>query len=281
MISYPVKLFSTLDYTNLELTALRAEEIDLEKLIVSCSSDSDEVLSIQKMRRISELEAKRVVEENMLASKEERVKFFERQASQFKRLVDASIEERNSLSTIVKESFDALESARSSSNAAEKDVNEAMKKLAAAKDENVKIYLRHSLSMKDKRAADCTKDIVFASSELSKVKKDLQDAEEDLKTKNDAYQQVLEKMENAKSELHCSKLRDSLASIDHELTFYNSQVKSLNYNNYCKRFELRKKMLDIKRQIEKEELMRNIDIKYDRKREELDMEKEFADRLFH
>jgi hypothetical protein len=40
-------------------------------------------------------------------------------------------------------------------------------------------------------------------------------------------------------------------------------------------------MLDIKRQIEKEELMRNIDIKYDRKREELDMEKEFADRLFH
>ena len=203
MISYPVKLFSTLDYTNLELTALRAEEIDLEKLIVSCSSDSDEVLSLQKMRRISELEAKRVVEENMLASKEERVKFFERQASQFKRLVDASIEERNSLSTIVKESFDALESARSSSNAAEKDVNEAMKKLAAAKDENVKIYLRHSLSMKDKRAADCTKDIVFASSELSKVKKDLQDAEEDLKTKNDAYQQVLEKMENAKSELHC------------------------------------------------------------------------------
>lgn len=272
-----ILLNSTLGYANLELTALRAEEKKLEELIISCSSDSDEVLSVQKMRRISELESKRIIEKELLASKEEQVKSLERQASQSKFFVDTSKEERDSLSNSVKESNAALELALSSASAAENDVSIAIKKLDAVTDEDFKIHLRHALALKDERAAVATKAIVSARSQLRQVEKNLQDAEDEFKTKDAAYQGALEQVE--KAELNCLKSRDNLTSIDQELAPYYSQLKSLKQDNYRKGVELKKKLLGIKCQIEKKELLHNVDIKYDQKREELDIQTKFVDRF--
>ena len=244
----------------------------MEKLISSYSSDFDQVLSVHNRIRLIELKSKRLTEEELLASKEYLIKSLERQSSQTQCLVEACKEERDSLSNIAKESENALELARSQTVAAEKSVNEAKQKFSAAKDGDFKNYLRNALAVKEKRAASATKESDLAVSQLEKAKQDFKDAEEDLETKIAAYQQALELTEKTKSELMV--LRDNRASDDMELNFYYSYLKSHTENNenFRRLFELKKKMLDIKFQIEREEFLRNLEIKYDRIREELYLE---------
>jgi uncharacterized protein (DUF3084 family) len=133
--------------------------------------------------------------------------------------------------------------------------------------------------MKEKRAEAAMKGSDLAVSQLEKAKKDLQDAEEDLETKNAVYQQTLEEIEKAKSELMV--VRYNRASVDLELNLYYSQLKSRTENNenYHNLLELKKKMLGIKFQIEKEELLRNLEIKYNRMREELNLGKDLTNQF--
>ncbi|XP_046447562.1 uncharacterized protein LOC124196498 [Daphnia pulex] len=268
------------DCTHVELLdGLRAEERELEKLITSYSLEFNEVLSEQKRLKITELETKLLIEKELLASKEDLLKSLERQASQTQCLVDACKEERDSLSNIAKEFVIALSLARSQAVAAEKGVSEAKQKLNSAKEGDFKNYLRNTLAMKEKRAEAAVKGCDLAVSQLENAKKDLQDAEEDLETKNAAYQQTLEQIEKEKSELMV--VRYNRASVDLELNLYYSQLKSRTENNenYRNLLELKKKMLGIKFQIEKEELLRNLEIKYNRMREELNLGKDFTNQF--
>ncbi len=250
-------------------------------MITSYSLEFDEVLSVQKRLRITELETKWLTEEELLASKEDLLKSLERQASQTQCLREACKEERDSLSNIAKEYVISLNLARSQAVVAERSVSEAKQKLSSAKDEDFKNYLRNTLAVKEKRAEAAMKGSDLAVSQLEKAKNDLQDAEEDLETKNAAYQQTLQQIEKAKSELMV--LRDNHASVHLELNLYYSQLKSRTENNenYHRLFELKKKMLVIKFQIEREELLRNLEIKYNRMREELNLEKDFSTSIFN
>lgn len=251
----------------------------MEKLITSYSLEFNEVLSEPKKLKITELETKLLIEKELLASKEDLLKSLERQASQTQCLVDAYKEERDSLSNIAKEFVIALSLARSQAVAAEKGVSEAKQKLNSANEGDFKNYLRNTLAVKEKRAEAAMKGSDLAVSQLEKAKKDLQDAEEDLETKNAVYQQTLEEIEKAKSELMV--VRYNRASVDLELNLYYSQLKSRTENNenYHNLLELKKKMLGIKFQIEKEELLRNLEIKYNRMREELNLGKDLTNQF--
>ena len=134
-------------------------------------------------------------------------------------------EERNLSSNSVKKALSALELARSSVNALDKAIDETKQMLVTAGDaEEFKNFLRLTISMKEKRAVCLQKKVAITTFQLRDAKKMLLEAEANLKTKEAAHKEHLDRANILRSEF--VTLRDVYASIYVDVKLAQSCLRS-------------------------------------------------------
>ncbi len=226
----------------------------------SFEPDLDAAAASDVHKRISELKSQRATDLETITKKEAIIKSLNLQVDRLQAVIDACKKERDCLHLNVKNFEDVGNRARLASDNLEEQIIGVRRELSAADDPELVRLLTHTLTNKEKRLVASKGEVTRSIGLFKEAKEDFQEVEEELKAKEADRQELLDQSEKEKCEL--SSLYRKYASIEQDITIYDSQLSNLEE----KRNEKIEKIFELEDQL--------LVIDYQKKKKALDIRKQ-------